>query len=585
MCGFEPELNWKLFSYCKQGGECDLQDQVILYGLGSSRYFFRKRSVEDKNLGLFIKSIMTRCIHCTRCVRFSEEIAGTKLLGALNRGQKTEIGTYISHIFASNISGNVIDLCPVGALTSRLYAFKSRPWELKTKESIDLTDSIGSNIFIAIKELNIIRITTKKNNLLSDAFISDKVRFSFDALTNLRVLESFWNFFFWRPLNLQSLFSHLKCELKFFFNILLISETLDYQNLLQIRSLENNSLKNLKIYSINTINFKVKNIYLSSQHENIVNLEQCVKLCYLLSSNLKLENIILNIKLRVKYFKTQISLFSSGFSYSTSFPNSFITLNLNSLFKFFESKKKISLIFMEEFQSWFILGNSINARVFTIDIAIFFKKIFPKNNFLRLNKSANSESFSFLNIQSVNSNILQKSQNVFMWNLEDNLYIHKLFLEFKNRHAYIYWVNSHSPLLAKKANFIIPTLTLFEKDGVFINFEGKAQKAYKSVLNSNTNIINFEFFFFFFKSCFYKTNTALKAPYYYFIEMSNKYIHTENDNFFCIQYKISINLNFFKKYPLKPSFEDFYQTDAFTKNSLNMFKRSKEIRKVSTNFY
>ena len=112
---------------CDQGGECDLQDQVFLYGLSSSRFFFNKRVVEDKNFGLFIKSIMTRCIHCTRCVRFSLEITGKQLLGTLNRGQNTEIGTYISSIFDSNLSGNVIDLCPVGALTSRVYAFKARP--------------------------------------------------------------------------------------------------------------------------------------------------------------------------------------------------------------------------------------------------------------------------------------------------------------------------------------------------------------------------------------------------------------------------------------------------------------------------
>jgi NADH dehydrogenase/NADH:ubiquinone oxidoreductase subunit G len=134
---------------------------------------------------------MTRCIHCTRCVRFSEEVAGIKFLGTLNRSQNTEIGTYNLNIFKSNISGNMIDLCPVGALTSRLYAFKARPWELKINESIDLTDSIGCSVFIAKKQTNIVRITPKKNIFLNNAFISDKARFSFDAITNLRLLESF----------------------------------------------------------------------------------------------------------------------------------------------------------------------------------------------------------------------------------------------------------------------------------------------------------------------------------------------------------------------------------------------------------
>lgn len=112
---------------CDQGGECDLQDQTLVYGIKSSRYFFSKRPVEDKNISFFIKTIMTRCIHCTRCVRFSEELIGSKDLGTLNRGQKTEIGTYTQKLLTSNISGNIIDLCPVGALTSRIYAFKARP--------------------------------------------------------------------------------------------------------------------------------------------------------------------------------------------------------------------------------------------------------------------------------------------------------------------------------------------------------------------------------------------------------------------------------------------------------------------------
>ena len=112
---------------CDQAGECDLQDQAKNYGIKTSRFFFNKRSVEDKFLGSLVKTIMTRCIHCTRCVRFSDEHLGVKLLGTLNRGHNTEIGTYISSIFNSNLSGNVIDLCPVGALTSKSYAFKARP--------------------------------------------------------------------------------------------------------------------------------------------------------------------------------------------------------------------------------------------------------------------------------------------------------------------------------------------------------------------------------------------------------------------------------------------------------------------------
>jgi hypothetical protein len=154
----------------------------------------------------------------------------------------------------------------------------------------------------------------------------------------------------------------------------------------------------------------------------------------LLSSNLKLENIVLNLKLRAKYFKTQVSFFSSGFSYSSNFPNCFVTLNLNSLFKFFEAKNFFSLNFIKEFHSLFVFGNSVNARVNAVDINIYLKKIFPKSKLFSLNKSANSAGLHFLNVKIVNTKILQKAQNLFMWGLEDNLFIHKLFLDLK-KHA------------------------------------------------------------------------------------------------------------------------------------------------------
>jgi hypothetical protein len=140
-------------------------------------------------------------------------------------------------------------------------------------------------------------------------------------------------------------------------------------------------------------------------------------------------------------------------------------------------------------------------------------------------------------------------------------------------------------LLAKKSDFLIPTLTSFEKDGVFVNFEGKSQKACKSILNANKNIINFEFLFSFFRNFYTSNKCKNKSAFLFFIEMSKKFVIFEKNQFFFSTNFFTNSLAFFEKYPLKTSFEDFYQTDAFTKNSLNMFKRSKEIRKLSTNFF
>jgi len=154
---------------CDQGGECDLQDQAKTFGGDFSRFYVDKRGVEDKYCGPLIKTIMTRCIHCTRCVRFCIDVIGLDSLGTLNRGNNTEIGTYVSKVFESEISGNVIDLCPVGALTSKPYAFKARSWELRSAESIDLLDGFGSNIYINSKEGAVIRITPKINFFLNES--------------------------------------------------------------------------------------------------------------------------------------------------------------------------------------------------------------------------------------------------------------------------------------------------------------------------------------------------------------------------------------------------------------------------------
>ena len=153
---------------CDQGGECDLQDQSLRFGSDSSRFFIKKRVVEDKNIGPIIKTVMTRCIHCTRCIRFATEIAGVTELGTTGRGKKTEIGVYISKVLEMGLSGNVIDLCPVGALTSKVYAFKARPWEFKSINSIDVLDSLCSNIVINLKGNDIVRILPRLNESLNE---------------------------------------------------------------------------------------------------------------------------------------------------------------------------------------------------------------------------------------------------------------------------------------------------------------------------------------------------------------------------------------------------------------------------------
>jgi NADH-quinone oxidoreductase subunit G len=172
---------------CDQGGECDLQDQAMGYGFDRGRFIETKRAVEDKNLGPLIKTIMTRCIHCTRCIRFATEIAGVPELGATGRGETMEVGTYVERALSSELSGNMIDLCPVGALTSKPYAFMARPWELTKVESIDVMDAVGSNIRVDSRGNEVMRVLPRLNDDVNEEWISDKTRFACDGLRRQRL--------------------------------------------------------------------------------------------------------------------------------------------------------------------------------------------------------------------------------------------------------------------------------------------------------------------------------------------------------------------------------------------------------------
>ena len=172
---------------CDQGGECDLQDQAVAYGADGSRFAENKRAVEDKYMGPLIKTVMTRCIHCTRCVRFACEIAGVPELGAVGRGEDMEITTYLEHAMTSELSGNVIDLCPVGALTSKPYAFTARSWELEHTQSVDVMDALGSAIRIDTRGHEVMRILPRANEAINEEWLSDKSRFIWDGLRSQRL--------------------------------------------------------------------------------------------------------------------------------------------------------------------------------------------------------------------------------------------------------------------------------------------------------------------------------------------------------------------------------------------------------------
>ncbi len=176
---------------CDQGGECDLQDQSMGYGGDSSRYEENKRAVKDKYLGPLVKTVMTRCIHCTRCIRFSTEIAGVSEMGATARGESMEVGTYVEKALTSELSGNLIDICPVGALTSKPYAFTARPWELTKTDSVDVLDAVGAAIRVDARGPEVLRVLPRLNEDVNEEWLADKSRFAIDGLRRRR-LDSCW---------------------------------------------------------------------------------------------------------------------------------------------------------------------------------------------------------------------------------------------------------------------------------------------------------------------------------------------------------------------------------------------------------
>ncbi|NXA95890.1 NDUS1 oxidoreductase, partial [Melanocharis versteri] len=174
---------------CDQGGECDLQDQSMMFGSDRSRFRENKRAVEDKNIGPLVKTIMTRCIQCTRCIRFASEVAGVDDLGTTGRGNDMQVGTYVEKMFMSELSGNIIDICPVGALTSKPYAFTARPWETRKVESIDVLDAVGSNIVVSTRTGEVMRILPRLHEDINEEWISDKTRFAYDGLKRQRLTQ------------------------------------------------------------------------------------------------------------------------------------------------------------------------------------------------------------------------------------------------------------------------------------------------------------------------------------------------------------------------------------------------------------
>ena len=471
---------------CDQASECDLQDQTMLFGSDRSRFFFKKRGVEDKYCGPFIKTIMTRCIHCTRCVRFANEICGIDNLGTTGRGNKTEINFYYPQIFNSEFSGNLVDLCPVGALTSKPYTFKARSWELKKKEGVDILDSVGSNIQINIFNNEIIRILPKTNFNINKEWITNKTRYFFDSLKYQRIKypllkknNIFYRISWLEALNIinKKLITTDSSEIQS-----IIGDLIDLESIFLLKK-NLNKLGILNIHNENLLNNKIKiNSDLTSNflfNNSLKSIEKS-DLCLIIGSNLRKEGAILNIHLINRLKKGNFKIAYIGNKIDFTYKINHLGLTFDTLLNIVLGKHAFCKEIKKAKKPLIIFGeNNINQKNGFLLLSKLKNLSTLKNNinfFTTKSSFINFFEITFPTYQSLIKN--SKLYYLFNTNLQNKIEI--------SEKSFIIYQGHHFTKDAQISNLVLPGLTFLEKQGTYINLEGLIQKNEK-ILNLKTD--------------------------------------------------------------------------------------------------
>jgi NADH dehydrogenase (ubiquinone) Fe-S protein 1 len=475
---------------CDQGGECDLQDQAIVFGSDRGRFYEFKRSVEDKDCGPLIKTIMNRCIHCTRCVRFSNEVAGVNILGVTGRGSKMEIGFYIEKLMSSELSGNIIDLCPVGALTSKPFAFTSRPWELKSYNSIDVLDSLHSNIRIDVRGTKIMRILPRSNSLINEDWITDKIRFSYDGFRRQRLYDPMvkisGNFL---KISWKRSFVFLK---SYFLNYLRASistitsfrgfagEHLDIETIYMLKRFFSFSGSNL-LFNSNTIGFDFAKYY--SFTTSLSNLSDS-DICLLVDVNLRVSLPLLNSRLRQLSIKKMLPIFVLGFYSNYTYFVKHITNSQLSILSILEGSHWLSSKLSKKFSIKPLLFISSNSS--SLNKSLIFYLLKNTNLFsagwagLNIVPLSTSE-FSFSELGLGANAIIDNSNSLhgidFFFNFDST----KFF--YQNPNNFKIYQGHHGDVNASISDLILPTTAFIEKNSTYSNILGIVQKTKKALFS------------------------------------------------------------------------------------------------------
>ncbi len=474
---------------CDQGGECDLQDQSMYYGLDKSRFKENKRVVPDKNMGPLIKTQMTRCIHCTRCIRFATEIAGVPELGTIGRGEDMQITTYLEQSIQSELSGNLVDLCPVGALTSKPYVFEARPWELKKTETIDVMDAVGSNIRVDTYGWEVKRILPLINEDVNEEWISDKTRYAYDGLLNQRLDTPYikYNNKFEKA-SWKEVFKIIKSRIENtskdkicgFVGDLTNMETSYIFREFFNRIIENNNYESRSRDKF--LDFSNRKNYLFNS--TISGIEQA-DLIFLIGANPRYEATILNARIRKAYSSKRTKIFSLNDVGDLTYPYEALNGQIQTIKDLIEGKNNISQELINAQKPIVILGESLMSSKSASYVFYSIKEFLMKNNkitddwnsFNVLNNDASTVGNYDLNIFKEDINLivdLKKHKFDILYLVgQDNL-------NFEKKSEFIIYQGSHGDKGAEIADVILPGSAYTEQNGYFTNLEGRLQKAHKA---------------------------------------------------------------------------------------------------------
>ena len=474
---------------CDQGGECDLQDQSMFYGIDKSRFKENKRAVPDKNMGPLIKTQMTRCIHCTRCIRFATEIAGVPELGAIGRGEDMQITTYLEKSIQSELSGNVIDLCPVGALTSKPYVFEARPWELKKTETIDVMDAVGSNIRVDTYDWEVKRVLPVINEEINEEWISDKTRYACDGLLNQRLDTPYikYNNKFEKA-TWDEVYKIIKSKIKntkkenicgFVGDLTNMEASFIFKEFFD-RTIDTNKYDSKS--SKRFIDNSVRENYLFNSTINGIEESDLI---LLIGTNPRFEATMLNARIRKAYLNNKTKIISLNDVGDLTYPYQILNGKTQTIKDIIENKNEITNDIINSKKPLVVLGESFLELKSANYLFYSLKEFLSKNN--KFTKDWNPLNILFTDASTVGSidlDLVDQNNNI-LDDLKQNKFeiiylLNQDNLDFVKKDEFIIYQGSHGDKGAEIADIILPGAAYTEQSGHFTNLEGRIQKAFKA---------------------------------------------------------------------------------------------------------